>query len=172
MRGFIARPREVDFTRLETTPSSWALPIKRICFFSLIRAFFGFVGVLVRTSKDFGRLDFGASFCFYACNYSFSLSLTSSILSSLTIAYRAFATFSASFLALFSACVTFLASMRVRSDFSNASFSASLACASRTLATEKYIGFVCSSPKTFSLFPRTLLFFSSFKALINPSFMY
>jgi hypothetical protein len=62
--------------------------------------------------------------------------------------------------------------MRVRSNFSNASFLASLAYASRTLAVEKYIGFVCSSPKTFSLFLRTLLFFSSFKALINPSFIY
>ena len=113
-------------------------------------------------------LDFDTSFSFYTLIYALSLILTLLILSSLTAAYKAFTAFLASFLALFSAYITFFVLIQARSTFLNASFSAILAYTSRILAAEKYIGFIYSSLKTLSLFPRTLPFFSSFNALINP----
>ena len=163
------RPRLVDFTGIATTPSVFSIPINRTCFLYLFNTIFGFARFLFRTGSDFKASDFGASFFFWACFWDFSSIRTSSILSPLTAACNALSAFSASILAFFSARATLLASIRARSDFSKASFLANRACASRTLAAEKYIGSVYSLPSTLSFFPRTLFFFSSFRAPINPS---
>ena len=163
------RPRLVDFTGVATTPSIFSTPTNRTCFLCLFKAVFGFARVLFRTESDFNASGFGAFFFFWACFWACSLILTSSKLSCLTAACSALSAFLASILAFFSACATLLASIRARSNFLKASFLANRAYASRTLAAEKYIGSVCSFPSTLSFFPRTLLFFSSFKAPINPS---
>jgi hypothetical protein len=127
---------------------------------------------LFLTSKAFNAIIFAVSFFFYACFLAFSFTFILSIFSSLTTTYNAFAAFLASFLALFSACVAFLISIYILSDFSNASFLAVRSYARYILRVEKSISCVCSSPNTFSLFPRTLHFFSSFNDLIRPSFIY
>jgi hypothetical protein len=141
-------------------------------FFFFTSAFLGFTSVLTLTIRPFSAFFYAVSFRFYACFSAFSSALTSLIFSSLTTAYKAFAAFSALSLCFLRAMAAFFILIHTLSDFSNASFSAKSSCAHHTLSAEKSTGFICSSPKTFSRFPRTLLFFSSFNALKRPSFIY
>jgi hypothetical protein len=127
---------------------------------------------LFLTSRAFDAIIFIVSFFFCAYFLAFSSTLTLSIFSSLTAAYNAFAAFLASFLALFSACIAFLVSICIFSDFLNTSFLAARSCTRRTLGVEKSISYVYSLPKILSFFPRALLFFSSLSDLIRPSFVY
>jgi hypothetical protein len=141
-------------------------------FFFFTSAFLGFAGVLTLTARPFLAFFCAVSFRFYAYFSAFSLALTLLIFSSLTAAYKAFAAFLALSLCFLRAMAAFFISIHTLLDFSNASFSAKSSYARYTLSAEKSTSFICSSPKTFSRFPRTLLFFSSFNALKRPSFIY
>jgi hypothetical protein len=63
-RGFIVRPRLVDFTGVTTTPPVFSTPTNRTCFLFLFNAVFGFAGVLFRTGSDFKASGFGVFFFF------------------------------------------------------------------------------------------------------------
>jgi len=91
-------------------------------------------------SKAFNIIIFAISFFFYTCFLAFSFILL--IFSSFIIIYSAFTAFLAFTLALFSACVAFLISIRILFNFLNASFLATRAYASRILAVEKYISYI------------------------------
>ena len=168
-RGFIAQPRELYFAGVSPPSPLISLQLNRTTFFLTTSAFLAFVGAFVRTRRAFKAFVSAASFFFCACFSAFSSTLTSSILSFLAAACRAFSTFSASAFCFLAAVSAFLVSIRSLSDFANASFSANLSCARRTFSAENSIGPVCSSPNTLSRFPRTLLFFSSFSASISPT---
>ena len=153
-RGFIARPRELCLAGVSTPCSSTSLLINRTTFFSTTGAFLAFAGAFIRTRRAFKACVCAASFFFCACFSAFSSTLTSSIFSFLAAACRAFSAFSASVFCFLAAASAFLVSIRILSDFSNASFSANLSCARRTFSAKNSIGPVCSSPNTFSRFPR------------------
>ena len=170
--GFIVRPRLVRFAGWGTTPSLLLLLLNRTTFYLLPNAFIAFAGGFFFVGAGLFTCFSPTSFFFYAWRLAFSSALTSSILSSLAAAYKAFSAFlsaSASFLKVVAALFV---SIRALSAFSNASFLATIACAWRTTSALKSISLLYSLPRIFSFFPRLLHFFSSFKVLRSPSFIY
>jgi hypothetical protein len=127
---------------------------------------------LFLTSKAFDVIIFIISFFFYAYFSAFSFTLTLSIFSSFTAACNTFAAFLASFLALFLACVAFLVSIRIFSNFLNAFFLVVRSYTRRILRVEKSISYIYSLLKILNFFLQALLFFSSLSDLIRPSFIY
>ena len=169
--GFIVRPRLVRFAGQGITPILSPLSLNHTTFYTLPNTFVAFVGGFFFVGTGLFTCFLATSFFFCACCSAFSSALTSSILSSLAIACRAFSAFLIASTSFFKAVAALFASIRALSAFLNASFSAVIAYAWRTTSALKSIGSLCSLPRTFSFFPCLLHFFSSFKASRSPSFV-